>query len=76
MISYSLYLWQQPFTAAYTRPLSILWIILCAEMSFFLIEGPSFRLRDRFEKRNFFPVAVEKVSRGRSRLGRCQREWD
>ena len=61
VISYSLYLWQQPFTAAYTRPLSILWIILCAEMSFFLIEGPSFRLRDRLE-RKLFPVAVEKVS--------------
>lgn len=60
IISYSLYLWQQPFAASYTRPLSFLWIILCAEMSFFLVERPCFRFRDRLE-RKLFPIAVEKV---------------
>lgn len=52
-ISYSLYLWQQLFTGPYTRsfPLNILWIVACAEISFFLVERPSFRIRDLIQRR-------------------------
>jgi peptidoglycan/LPS O-acetylase OafA/YrhL len=53
MISYSLYLWQQLFTGPYTRafPLGLLWTFICAEASYFLIEKPSFRIRDRVQQR-------------------------
>jgi peptidoglycan/LPS O-acetylase OafA/YrhL len=48
VISYSLYLWQQMFTGAQARwfPLNLLAILACAELSHWLIERPSFRLRD------------------------------
>lgn len=64
MISYSLYLWQQLFTGPYTRsvPLNLLCILACAEASYFLVERPSFRLRDfiqrRFLRRPALPVAI------------------
>lgn len=47
-ISYSLYLWQQLFTNEKTHsfPLNVLWIFLCAEASYWLIEKPFLRLRD------------------------------
>jgi peptidoglycan/LPS O-acetylase OafA/YrhL len=47
-ISYSLYLWQALFTGPYTHlfRVNIIWIIACAEMSFFLVERPSFQVRD------------------------------
>ena len=57
VISYSLYLWQQLFTESLTRwfPLNIVCIFACAELSYFLVERPSFALRNRvqqwFEKR-------------------------
>ena len=49
MISYSLYLWQQIFSGKNTRlfPLNVIPIVLCAELSYWLVEKPSFRLRDR-----------------------------
>ncbi len=50
LISYSLYLWQQLFTAHErfsTFPWNILFIFGCAELSYFLIERPSFSIRDR-----------------------------
>ena len=53
VISYSLYLWQQPFTRANSvppAPWNLLAILACAEMSYWLIERPSFRLRDRLEQ--------------------------
>src|ERR1700761_71223 len=52
VISYGLYLWQQLFTGDRTTlfPLNIVFIVACAEMSYLLIERPSFRLRDRIEK--------------------------
>jgi peptidoglycan/LPS O-acetylase OafA/YrhL len=55
VISYSLYLWQQIFSGPYTGrfPLNLLWIIACAELSFWLVEKPSFRLRDVVERRLF-----------------------
>jgi peptidoglycan/LPS O-acetylase OafA/YrhL len=50
-ISYSLYLWQQLFTGENQHfspfPLSVVWIFLCAEGSYWLIEQPFLRLRDR-----------------------------
>jgi len=52
VISYSLYLWQQLFSGPYTRffPLNLLFIFLCAEASYFLVERPSFRLRDKVQQ--------------------------
>jgi peptidoglycan/LPS O-acetylase OafA/YrhL len=53
VISYSLYLWQQPFTRANSvpaAPWNLLAILVCAEMSYWLIERPSFWLRDRLEQ--------------------------
>jgi len=61
-ISYSLYLWQQLFAGPYTRvfPLNIVFIIACAEASYFLVERPSFQVRDlvqrRFMEPRFVPV--------------------
>jgi peptidoglycan/LPS O-acetylase OafA/YrhL len=53
VISYSLYLWQQLFTGPQTRlfPLNIVLIVLCAELSYWLVEQPSFRLRDYLAER-------------------------
>jgi peptidoglycan/LPS O-acetylase OafA/YrhL len=53
MISYSLYLWQQLFTGPYTRyfPLNMIWILACAELSYWIVEKPSFRARDFVQKR-------------------------
>jgi peptidoglycan/LPS O-acetylase OafA/YrhL len=52
VISYGLYLWQQLFTGDRTIlfPLNIVFIVACAEVSYVLIERPSFRLRDLVEK--------------------------
>jgi peptidoglycan/LPS O-acetylase OafA/YrhL len=52
VISYSIYLWQQMFTGVNaTRffPWSLPAILACAELSYWLIERPSLRLRDRLE---------------------------
>ena len=56
MMSYSLYLWQQPFlhrastAAVATFPLNILLAVLFALGSYYIIERPSLRLRRRIEK--------------------------
>jgi peptidoglycan/LPS O-acetylase OafA/YrhL len=49
VISYGIYLWQQMFTAKYTIlfPLNLVPILLCAEASYWLIEKPSLRLKNR-----------------------------
>lgn len=58
-MSYSLYLWQQPFLnrasdAAFAAfPLNILLALLAAVASYFLIERPSLRLRKRIEDKFF-----------------------
>lgn len=53
VISYGLYLWQQAFTGdhAVRFPLNILLIVLCAEASFWLVEKPFNRLRDKVTAR-------------------------
>jgi peptidoglycan/LPS O-acetylase OafA/YrhL len=53
VISYGIYLWQQMFTGpnAFWVPLNLLAILACAELSYWLVERPSFRLRDWLEKR-------------------------
>jgi peptidoglycan/LPS O-acetylase OafA/YrhL len=53
MISYSLYLWQQLFCGPYTQrfPLNVILIVLCAEASYFLIEKPSLKLRDKIQRK-------------------------
>jgi peptidoglycan/LPS O-acetylase OafA/YrhL len=53
VISYSLYLWQHMFTrpnSARFVPWNLVAIFVCAELSYWLIERPSFRLRDRLER--------------------------
>ena len=58
-ISYSLYLWQQPFLNRASNadiasfPLNLALAVVCALASYFLIERPSLALRKRVEKRVF-----------------------
>lgn len=49
VISYSLYLWQSIFTTTSTRyfPLNVVAALGCAELSYWAIERPALRLRDR-----------------------------
>lgn len=51
IISYSLYLWQQMFTAGHSWPLpvSITALFVCAEGSYWLVERLSLRIRDWVE---------------------------
>ena len=52
VISYSLYLWQQMFTGVNSMrffPWSLPAILACAELSYWFVERPSYRLRDRLE---------------------------
>ncbi|MBN1506434.1 MAG: acyltransferase [Sedimentisphaerales bacterium] len=55
VLSYSLYLWQQPFlnrtgsSIVTSFPLNLLMVVLCATASYFLIERPFLRLRKRFQ---------------------------
>lgn len=52
VISYSLYLWQQMFTGSRAPfPLNLVLILAAAELSYWLVERPAFRLRDVLEKR-------------------------
>jgi len=53
VISYSLYLWQQMFTAGHSWPFPVLFLALfaCAEGSYWLVERPSLRMRDWIEAR-------------------------
>ena len=53
VISYGLYLWQHMFTRANSVrfvPWNLLAILACAELSHWLIERPSYRVRDRVEQ--------------------------
>jgi peptidoglycan/LPS O-acetylase OafA/YrhL len=53
VISYGLYLWQHMFTrqiSARFVPWNLVAILICAELSHWLIERPSFWLRDRLEQ--------------------------
>ena len=55
-ISFSLYLWQQPFAnpglpVAHAFPLGIVWALLAATASYFLVEKPFLRLKDRYTAR-------------------------
>ncbi len=49
VLSYSLYLWQQMFADVWQRwfPLNLLAAFGCANLSFYLVERPFLRLRDR-----------------------------
>jgi peptidoglycan/LPS O-acetylase OafA/YrhL len=52
VISYSLYLWQEMFTGQNSVrffPWSLPAILACAELSYWLVERPSLRLRNRLE---------------------------
>ena len=62
-ISYSLYLWQQPFlnrasTADVTAfPVNLLLAVTCALVSYFVIERPSLKLRKLLERKIFKPAS-------------------
>ena len=63
IISYSLYLWQQMFTGGNTFlfPLNLVVVFACAECSYWLIERPSLRLRNRLMgKQENLPDAVQR----------------
>ncbi len=57
-LSYSIYLWQQLFTAdrewLHRLPflVVILIILICANLSYYLIEKPFFKLKDRYSSKN------------------------
>ena len=56
VISYSLYLWQQPFlvpTGFRVRYPGFLYALVCAEVSYLLIERPTFRLRGWLQPKVF-----------------------
>ncbi len=59
-ISYSLYLWQQLFTGPYTRwfPVNFVFMFVCAELSYLLVERPSFRIRERLASTAMRKVGV------------------
>jgi peptidoglycan/LPS O-acetylase OafA/YrhL len=56
-ISYSLYLWQQPFLNRHQAsmlaafPVNITLAVVCAILSFTLVEAPALRLRERLRQR-------------------------
>jgi peptidoglycan/LPS O-acetylase OafA/YrhL len=53
VISYSLYLWQNILTTCNGQhfPLNLAEALACAEISYWAVEGPSLRLRDRIWKK-------------------------
>ena len=63
VISYSLYLWQEPFLkaahfGAFTRlPFNIAMTFLAAELSYRVVERPLLAYRDRFMKRSARQIA-------------------
>jgi peptidoglycan/LPS O-acetylase OafA/YrhL len=66
-ISYSLYLWQQPFlnrasaADAATFPVNLLLAVVCAVASYYLIERPSLRVRRALEARWFSAPVPQRV---------------
>jgi peptidoglycan/LPS O-acetylase OafA/YrhL len=57
ILSYSLYLWQEPFvtpargTGIFDVPYNVLSLLGCALLSYFLVERPFLKLKDRFAVR-------------------------
>jgi peptidoglycan/LPS O-acetylase OafA/YrhL len=54
VLSYSIYLWQQPFllnAPSLSLPIALLAVAVCATGSYYLIESPSLRLRARLSGR-------------------------
>lgn len=72
-LSYSLYLWQQPFlnrssqSALAAFPLNIMLAVTLAVLSYLLIERPSLRLRKRLERGH--PAAARPANAGRGLAG-------
>jgi peptidoglycan/LPS O-acetylase OafA/YrhL len=71
VISYSLYLWQSILTAGSGQyfPLNLVAILLCAEVSYWFVERPSLRLRDRLWKKNGGESLAETRAVSASRAG-------
>lgn len=59
VLSYSLYLWQQPFLNRHSdafiasAPINLILVFLCAILSYYLVENPFLRIRDVFVKKWF-----------------------
>jgi peptidoglycan/LPS O-acetylase OafA/YrhL len=57
-LSYSLYLWQQPFTMLHLQawwarfPISLVSLLLCASASYYFVEKPFLAMRDRQRSRH------------------------
>ena len=72
VMSYSIYLWQQPFLNPYsdawftTFPLNVLGIALCSCFSYFAVERFSLKQRQKWENRIFGPKNVRPVLDDRS----------
>lgn len=60
VLSYSLYLWQQPFLVAYRfpKPLALVMLTGCAITSYFLVEKPMLRLGASLKSRRVVTVPV------------------
>jgi peptidoglycan/LPS O-acetylase OafA/YrhL len=70
-ISYSLYLWQQPFLDRWSSapwaafPLNLTLALLLAAASYYLVEKPGLKLRERFSPRRLpFVVAAQVANAG------------
>src|SRR5207253_230145 len=56
VLSYSLYLWQEPFLNPFQKnalcafPLNLFLVIGCALLSYYLVEKPFLRLKSRLER--------------------------
>jgi len=63
-ISYSIYLWHTLFSLNEPHsqfPLNCVYILICAELSYFLVERPSFKLRDIVLNKLHKPVKLPHV---------------
>jgi peptidoglycan/LPS O-acetylase OafA/YrhL len=71
LISYSIYLWQQVFLNRYAAspstsfPVNVTLAVVAALASYYLVEGPSLRLRQRVE-RVLFPGRAQGAAAGRT----------
>ena len=60
VLSYSLYLWQQPFTEGrgYSTPVILVMVAACAVVSYVLVEKPMLKLGASLKSRKPLPIAL------------------
>jgi peptidoglycan/LPS O-acetylase OafA/YrhL len=61
VVSYSLYLWQSIFTVELSQyfPLNMAAALACAELSYWAVERPSLRLRERLVEKRRAPMVIK-----------------